>query len=148
MDSEPLPEFADLKARASPRALAQIAVIEARAQEDPRFAVSRHVCQEMLSIGRTRQIALENSGELHSYLEGSVRRVNTASIYLRLAKLALASHPADGPRATARQPPTRYRSSVKSPRPRTAAELEGLRKGNEAGASRRKRAGRRRARPA
>ena len=119
------PDAAALVASAevSPAAAALIADITQRWSHDPRFSVTRKEAQQMLGIGATREIDLERAGELHSYLEGSARRVTVGPIYARLIRLALASHPAGGPAATARRPAKRF---VKQPRPRTEAELRGL----------------------
>jgi hypothetical protein len=83
-------------AEVSPAALALVADIAQRWSNDPRFSVSRKVSQEMLGIGPTRQIVLER-GELRSYLDGTARRITLASIYLRLIKLAIRSHPPPDP---------------------------------------------------
>jgi len=116
-------------AEVSPAALALVADIAQRWSNDPRFSVSRKVSQEMLGIGPTRQIDLEHSGELRSYLDGTARRITLASIYLRLINLAIRSHPPAGP-LKARQPAARYqrRSPRREP---TQAELDALKRGNE-----------------
>jgi hypothetical protein len=117
----------------SAAAAAIVADIRARAEHEVRVAVPRQVSQEMQHIGPSRQIELENAGELRSYLDGSRRLVTTASIYARLIRRAIESHPLEGPPAKVRQPSTRYRRQRRQP---TEAELAGLRLGNE----RRKRA--------
>jgi hypothetical protein len=81
-----------------------------------------------LNVGPTQEIKYERADLLDSFLDGTARRVSIASIYRLLISRAIASHPVDGPPARARFPAARY---VKKPRPRTPAELEGLRKGNE-----------------
>jgi hypothetical protein len=56
--------------------------------------------------------------------------VTVTSIYRRLIKLAIASHPVDGPSVKVREPAARFVRRPKAPRARTEAELAGLRKGN------------------
>lgn len=91
-------------------------------------SVSRKASQEIFDHSSTRQIEVELAGEVESFLDGSMRKISVKSIARRLIALALLSHPLDGEPAKARQPAKRYQ---KRPRERTAAELEGLRKGNE-----------------
>ena len=78
--------------------------------------------------GLTRQLAIEAAGEVQTYLDGGKRLVTADSIAIRMIALALSSHPADGPKLKVRQPPGRFQKRRREP---TAAELEGLRKGNE-----------------
>ena len=80
----------------SPAARAIVNDIVGRAERDVRVAVPRAVAQEMQHIGPSRQIELENEGELTTYLDGSRRLVLITPIYARLIRLALASHPLDG----------------------------------------------------
>jgi hypothetical protein len=112
----------------SPAARAIVNDIVGRAERDVRVAVPRAVAQEMQHIGPSRQIELENEGELTTYLDGSRRLVLITPIYARLIRLALASHPLDGPSVRVRQPSTRYQRRRREPTPR---EIEGLKKGNE-----------------
>ena len=88
---------------------------------------SRLELQVILDHGQTRQIKIEQVGEVDSYLDGGVRRISTRGVCRRLIALAILSHPLDGPELKVRQPPGRYQSR---PRPRTQQELEGLRRGN------------------
>jgi hypothetical protein len=111
----------------SPAALALVADIAQRWSNDPRFSVSRKVSKEMLGIGPTRQIDLEHSGELRSYLDGTARRITLASIYLRLIKLAIRSRPPTGP-VKARQPAARFKPQRRKP---TEQELSALQRANE-----------------
>jgi hypothetical protein len=112
----------------SPAAQAVVNDIISRAERDIRVAVPRAVACEMQHIGSSREIELENAGVLLSYLDGSRRLITTASIYARLIRLAIESHPLDGPSVRVRRPSTRYQRRRREP---TLAELEGLRKGNE-----------------
>ena len=81
---------------------------------------------ELGGWGPTRQINLVDSGELKSFLDGSLRRISTASFCRRLIAVAILTHPLDGPERKARQPLMRYRTHRKP----TPQELEGLRRGN------------------
>jgi hypothetical protein len=94
-------------------------------------AVSRKTACDILDVGSTKLVQLENAGELDSFLDGAVRRITTSSIYLYLIKRAISSHPADAPAAKVRKPKSMFKPKRKAPRARTEAELEGLRKGNE-----------------
>jgi hypothetical protein len=79
-------------------------------------------------VAPTKGGKLERDGVLEAYgAEGRIR-ITSRSIARRRIALAILSHPDDGPRVRIRQPVKRFE---KSPRPRTAAELEGLRRGNE-----------------
>jgi hypothetical protein len=72
---------------------------------------------------QTSQLQKEQNGLLRTVLDGARRRVTTESFYEHLLALATA------PPRKVRRPPKRY---TKATRPRTEAELKGLRKGNEA----------------
>jgi len=89
-------------------------------------SLSRRESQELGGWGPTRQINLEESGELESFLDGSLRRISTASFCRRLIAVAILTHPLDGPERRARQSLIRYRTHRKP----TPQELEGLRRGN------------------
>ena len=72
---------------------------------DQRISVSRKVSREMQGdLSQTRHIECELSGELPSYLEGSVRRVLVSAIYRRLIRLAIQAHPLASAEKKARQP--------------------------------------------
>jgi hypothetical protein len=123
------PILAELIARPmSATAAAIVGDLKARAERDVRVAVPRAVAQEMQHIGLSRQIELENEGELTTYLDGSRRLVLVTSIYARLIRLALESYPLDEPAKRVRQPANRFSRKPRTPTPQ---ELEGLRKGNE-----------------
>jgi hypothetical protein len=119
---------ADLPAL-SPIGEAMVAAIRAREAADGRISVSRKTACEMLGIGPSREIELELEGQLHSYLDGSVRRVLVASIYASLIRLAVAAHPLEAP-PKARLPEGRFKAVKRPARPRTEAELRGLEIGN------------------
>jgi hypothetical protein len=88
---------------------------------------SRKGCMSVFGHGQTRQIWIEQAGEVESYLDGGARRISAASICRRLIALALLSHPLDGPERKARLPAARYQ---RRPRERTEGELRGLAEGN------------------
>ncbi len=90
--------------------------------------LSRRECAAAGGWGPTHQIALEGNGELDSFLDGSKRRITTTSLVRRMIAMVLMTYPLDGPERKARQPKDRFQ---KVPRPRTEAELEGLRKAND-----------------
>jgi hypothetical protein len=87
---------------------------------------SRKQVQTIFGIGASKELLIE--AELESYLDGYARRITDESICRRKIALKLLSYPANGDEAKARQSGSRYRVA---PRPRTPAELEGLRRGNE-----------------
>jgi len=89
---------------------------------------SRKEVQTIFGIGPSKELEVEAAGELDSYLDGCVRRITVESIVRRKIALKLLSYPANGDEAKARQPVTAYRIGR---RPRTPAELEGLKRGNE-----------------
>jgi hypothetical protein len=89
--------------------------------------LSRKECEAAGGWSSTQQISLEKRDELESFLDGSRRRIITKSFVRRQIALALMSYPLDGPERKARLPRERFQ---KAARPRTEAELEGLRKAN------------------
>jgi hypothetical protein len=95
---------------------------------EPRFGIPRKEGMALFGHELTRQLAIENAGELQTFLDGGRRLITADSIAIRMIALALLSHPVDGPTLKVRLPPGRYQ---KRPRPRTPQELEGLRAGNE-----------------
>jgi hypothetical protein len=112
-----------------------IADIDAREEADPRVALTNRQCEIEGGWGPTTQRKKQAEGCLNVYRDGT-RVMNTAkSFYAHLRDLASA------PPRKVRQPKTMFKPL---PRPRTPAELGGLRKGNEGraleGAQRRKEA--------
>jgi hypothetical protein len=100
---------------ASAHGQALVADIVATAANDPRVFVSRRESEAMQGIGPTRQVELELAGELRSIVDGSRRRISAASIYARLARLAILAHPKSGPPVIVRQPRRRYAPRAASP---------------------------------
>jgi hypothetical protein len=125
-----VPDFpADLPEEISERARPIIKALLVQQAADPRLSVSRAECMQIAAHGLSKQIQLEESGEYHTYVDGGSKRILVASIYARMIRQIKATYPVAGPPAKAREVATKFR---KRARPRTAAELEGLRKGNEA----------------
>jgi hypothetical protein len=117
---------ADLDALDEPLRSAVAAVL-ARRDADPAASLSRTECMQLFGHGMSKQIEVED--ELVTFTDRGKRRVEKFSAYDRLIRLLIASNPAGKPSAKIREVSTRFRKKV---RPRTEAELEGLRKGNEA----------------
>ena len=97
--------------------------IRAREAADKRVSLSDKDCQNEGSWGATSQRAKRKSGVLHAYCDGSSIRTTTRSFYQHLIDLA------NAPPRQGRKPSGT--SFQKQSRPRTEAELEGLRKANE-----------------
>src|SRR5262249_55562521 len=57
------------------------------------LSVSPRVAGEMLGFGKTHVFKLLKTGELESYLEGTARRILTASIHSYVARKVAASKP-------------------------------------------------------
>jgi hypothetical protein len=91
---------------------------------DPAASKTRKEAAVIINCGQTKLIELEKLGVLRRYTDGASVRITTASIYQYL--IALANEP---PRKV-REPAASFRRAKKAPRPRTEAELQGLRKGN------------------
>jgi hypothetical protein len=91
--------------------------------------VSIKETQRLTGLGQTKTRELIAAGVLEAFNDGTRIKVTRRSIARRRIALAILSHPADGPRLRIRQPKERFQKAV---RPRTEAELEGLRKGNAA----------------
>jgi hypothetical protein len=99
-----------------------------QAENDPAASFSRAQCMDFFGHGLSKQLEIEASGELVVFMDGGKRRIEKRSAYLRLIRLIIESNPPDAP-VPKREVKTRFRKKI---RPRTAAELEGLAKANEA----------------
>jgi hypothetical protein len=95
-------------------------------QESP--SSSRKGAQTVIDCGPTKEFWLEDAEILDTYNDGAHKRITNRSIARYLIALALLSHPIDAPPTKIRRPTMRFQ---KRPRPRTEAELRGLREGNE-----------------
>lgn len=100
-----------------------VADIKARQAADRRVSLSPKECQIEAPWGESTYRAKVASGALHRYLDGARVRITAASFYAHLIELA-----SGAPDKKVRQPASRFQ---KIARPRTEAELEGLRKANE-----------------
>jgi hypothetical protein len=69
---------------------------------DKRIVVSPVDAAIALSCGLTRIAELLRRGELSSYLDGSLRRIFTASLYDRLVREVIKSNPIEGGEVKAR----------------------------------------------
>jgi hypothetical protein len=96
----------------------------------PTSTVSGKGADALLNCGATKRGQLAATGQIDSYLDGSLRLFTVASIFRYKIRQAIASHPLDAPVVKARHPVGEFKRATKAPRPRTPAELEGLRKGN------------------
>ena len=91
-------------------------------------SLPRKGAQEAGGFGQTKAIALQALGVLRSFNLGARVQVSARDVTrYRLAQILL-SCPIDGPKLKIRQPAARFRKKV---RPRTPAELLGLKRGNE-----------------
>jgi hypothetical protein len=95
-------------------------------RREKRFGMPRKETMELFGHGLTRQLKIEQSGELESYLDGGARKITIASACKRQIALALISHPLDGPELKVRLPPGRYQKRRREPTPQ---EPQGLRIG-------------------
>jgi hypothetical protein len=73
-----------------------------------RALLSRAECMRLGGWAQTRQIAMEESGVLPSFLDGPNRRIPVPVLYRYLIECVLSSHPADAPSARVREPPKRF----------------------------------------
>jgi hypothetical protein len=92
------------EAPVSPEAAALIADIDRKEANDRRVVVSRKEAMAMLGVKQTKLLELEDAGILRSLLDGTSRRISTASIYSRLRALAVASYPLNAEPAKVRRP--------------------------------------------
>jgi hypothetical protein len=99
-----------------------VADIRARQKADRRASLSRKDCQLEGGWGQSTQIAKENQNLLRRYVDGSRIRITSQSFYEHLLALASAA-----PKKV-RMPATRFARH----RDPTPAELDGLKRGNEA----------------
>jgi hypothetical protein len=86
----------------SESAASKIKLIREAQRLDKRIVVSPGDAAIALSCGLTRITELLKRGELSSYLDGSLRRIFTASLYDRLVRQVIASNPIEGGEAKAR----------------------------------------------
>jgi hypothetical protein len=127
--SSGFPEYSpDVGPRLSPRAAAIVADLRAKQALDLRILVSRQTSMAMLGVGQTRQIELEKT-ELDRVQDGASVRITTSSIYARLVRLAVQSHPLDGLPTRVRRPPGMKRRR-RPTRKRTENELAALQRAN------------------
>jgi hypothetical protein len=75
----------------------------------------------------SKELQIEASGELVVYQDGGQLRITRRSAYNRKIALLIESNPVGQSRPKIRKVPSAFK---KKPRPRTEAELEGLRRGN------------------
>jgi hypothetical protein len=116
---------ADLEAAGLPEPLhSAIAAVMQRRDADPAASLSRPECQGLFGHKQSKQIALEASGELVTFVDGGKKRIEKHSAYDRLIRLLIESASS----TKIREVPTRFKRKV---RPRTPAELRGLEMANE-----------------
>ena len=80
----------------------KIKLIREAQRLDKRIVVSPGDAAIALGCGLTRITELLKRGELSSYLDGSLRRIFTASMYDRLVREVIKSYPIEGGEAKAR----------------------------------------------
>jgi hypothetical protein len=100
-----------------------------KACAETRNVLSRRDVQLEAGIGQTNEIAKEQSGVLRTVRDGVKVLVTVASFYEFLVERLIASHPVGAPTMAA--PKGEFRKRKRPYRPRTEAELAGLRAGNE-----------------
>jgi hypothetical protein len=98
--------------------------IRAREAADRRISLSRRECLLEGGWGASSQRQKEQSGALHRFLDGSSVRITTKSFYAHLVSLANAA-----PRQGRKPSKTTFQPKKRQPTP---AELEGLRRANDA----------------
>ena len=104
------------------------ALIVARDLPDaPDFTRAEHKAWN--KYGSSKEIEVEESGEVVVYQDGGQLRITRRSAYNRKIRLLLESNPVGQPRPKIREVPTRFRKARRKP---TEAELRGLAKANEA----------------
>jgi hypothetical protein len=96
---------------------------------DPRGSLSRVEHQIFGGFGQSKEIEIEENGEVVVYTDGGKVRIEKNSAYHRKIRLLIESNPAGQLRVKIRKSKTAFK---KQPRPRTEAELRGLAKANEA----------------
>jgi hypothetical protein len=90
------------EAAISELAASKIKLIREAQRADKRIVVSPADAAIALSCGLTRITELLKRGELSSYLDGSLRRIFVASMYDRMVREVIKSHPIEGGEAKAR----------------------------------------------
>jgi hypothetical protein len=92
---------------------------------------SRAQSMTFFGHGLSKQIQIETTAEVVTYLDGGKKRIERRSAFNRKIRLLIASNPVGAPQPKIREVPTAFVNKPKKPRPRTEAELAGLAKGNE-----------------
>jgi hypothetical protein len=79
----------------------------------------------------SKEIQIEEAGEVVTYAAGGQKRIERRSAYNRKIAFILASNPIGATQPKIRAAPSAFKKAARRARLRTEAELEGLRKGNE-----------------
>jgi hypothetical protein len=95
---------------------------------ETRITLTRADCISRGGWSLSTQLNKEKAGYLLSILDGVSRRITARSFYQHLIDLAISSHPLNAPAARARSRQTK--TSFRRPFVPSAAQLEGLRRGN------------------
>jgi hypothetical protein len=104
-----IPSLKEVLAKIAPNAHPAAITIYDRLLADQSIGKTRKQCLEIGGWGMTSQRQKEAAGQLQSWNDGTIVRVSTASLYLHILNLIVASHPANGPQRKARIPTKPYR---------------------------------------
>lgn len=104
-----IPSLDELLAKTAPNAHTALIAVYDRMVEDQSVGKSRKQSMEIGGWGMTSQRQKEAAGHLQVWADGTIVRVSTASLYLHLFDLIVASNPIDGPQRKARNPAKPYR---------------------------------------
>jgi hypothetical protein len=104
-----IPPLDELLAKTAPEAHAAAISVYDRLLADQSVGKTRKQCLEIGGWGMTSQRQKEAAGRLQIWNDGTIVRVSTASLYLHIIDLIVASHPADGPQLKARVPVRSFR---------------------------------------
>jgi hypothetical protein len=103
-----IPPVEDFVAKAAASAHSLVVSTYNKMLADQSVGKSRKQSMELGGWGMTTQLNKEKSGALLTWTDGAIVRVSTASLYLHLLDLIVASHPIDAPSRKARQPSGSY----------------------------------------
>jgi hypothetical protein len=117
-----IPPLDEYLGKSAPIAHRAVIAVYNKLQTDQSVGKTRAQSQELGGWGATTQRSKEQSGVLLTWVDGTIVRVSTVSIYLHLIDLIVASHPVDGPPRKARTPSGSYQKGHR--RVRKAQEAE------------------------
>jgi hypothetical protein len=127
-----VPPLAELLAKADASAHPLMSSVYAAMEANKSLGMPRSDAMAIGGWGDSYQRRLEADGTLPTWVDGSFVRVWTPAVYLRVIDNIIGSYPAGegGVRKAVRMPPHKFPRGYHRSKPRTAAELDALKRAN------------------